>query len=658
VDLLMTHLDGETHLEPNVSFKSATVAVIVQGHLASTLGPSPESEGVDGIQSFGGWMDNTDELMDLDDSVPQFAAWAIGKWDVLRGLFAVKDSQYVSGSRHKVNLREFSSFMWSQDFEGDVARVYREIQRRGPQETARVSTPVTDTLDQDAGITVAQLLCFEKQCQTTAANLDRGVEGSPISRLVKLLKEKRGCTLRAFRMDLDVRADGKVTQADFVNACRGRTLNIPTEANHIWTSLRPGSSQKEPLELSDFDAEEASNVYQFAEVIWATFGFDLDRAWAFIDPSRRTVVSMDEFVQGVKNFGFQGNAKLLFRGLDCGGLGHLKRTEFEYMNVFIKTNCKVNYNAPFLRDLASWVESWGGADSFLIELGFEEVSKAGVKKRTQVGLTVCDLAARLTALGYPGDAFQVSVAAARKCGGAMVMRGTFQELLEGRRAGSPPRRRTLNARASQLRACQLAEDENAPCEWTQASPGTEQSLASSPDAKSSPQSKTVAWRPRKVWKDSVDNVASANDAKPRMQRNYFSVPQKTMGLAMLDATAHMVQSECPRPSSPCRSVSPKVDSNRLAASASSSPTRPQAFMVHKPAWNNTIDHSSEVNSRKPIGTRRYFGGVEQPVKDDTLKELTWRKYSMKNKKSASQPLLQGALDRMAVVDATSPEDAY
>jgi hypothetical protein len=194
------------------------------------------------------------------------------------------------------------------------------------------------------------------------------------------------------------------------------------EARHIWDQLRPNVEDNAssstfcgalPLELSDLDEKEAANVNQFAQDVWTYFGFDLDKAWACIDPYDRRVVSLDEFVEGVKGFGFEGNAKLIFRGLDSGGLGRLSRVDFDYMNVFVKANSKVNYSSPSIRALTSWVKTQGGVDSFLDKLGFEAPAKAGTSKTEEVLRDVSDVAARLTALGYPGDAFGCAAITAR-----------------------------------------------------------------------------------------------------------------------------------------------------------------------------------------------------------------------------------------------------
>jgi len=639
-------------------------------------------------QSFGPWMEGCHEPADVEDSVRLFAVWAAGKWDMLHRLFKDKEASYVPLHKDKVTLSDFKHLLQYQGFEGNAVRVFWEIQRRGGHQATinNHSGLHEEGIDPDAGITVAQMINFERRCQSMLPK--GGVEGSPISRLVKLLREKRGCVLRGWRLDLDVRLAGCVTHSDFVNACR--KLNIPTEARHIWTSLRPDSKDKsssKPLVLSELDTEEADNVNEFAQAIWVNFGLDLDKAWAVIDPCGRTVVSVEEFVYAVKSFGFGGSAKLLFRGLDSSGLGRLMRADFEYMNVFIRASSKLNYSASSIRDLSSWVETQGGLDVFLDKLGFEAEVKAGRSTNVEaVGLTVSDLAARLTALGYPGDALSVAAVAARHCqpprkshvgdksgsvGGGLIVRSKMHDLLGARRSGAPPRRESLAVRVIQLNEASVEKSaQNA------GAPEDSKSL----EAAAAQKAKTPTWRPRKVWENSVANIASENDTKPPCARSYFSVPPKTMGLHVLDGTGDHLQPETARdgPKSPSSSsASPKVDTNRSRAvsnmstlSTSSSAKRLdmtetgfaasghgrrsrfvwgkdrsslKALVMARPAWDNHAENFSEVNCRRPGAARQYFSNAEHPVKDEIQKEHSQRRAAMRNKRSASAPKLASAL---------------
>merc|ERR1719420_1882344 len=97
-------------------------------------------------------------------------------------------------------------------------------------------------------------------------------------------------------------------------------------------------------------------------------------------------------------------------------------------------------------------------------------------------LSVSDLSARLTALGYPGDALQVAMIAARNGGGTSVTRENLHGLILGKRAGSPTKSLARSATTGQL-------EKKQPSTLNQ-------------------------WKPQKAWKDSVDNISGNNDQKP------------------------------------------------------------------------------------------------------------------------------------------------
>ena len=47
----------------------------------------------------------------------------------------------------------------------------------------------------------------------------------------------------------------------------------------------------------------------------------------YVTASLLTLVALEEFSRGVQMLGFDGNARLLFNGLDSSGLGKLRRQE-------------------------------------------------------------------------------------------------------------------------------------------------------------------------------------------------------------------------------------------------------------------------------------------------------------------------------------------
>jgi len=308
------------------------------------------------VHSFGPFLDNensrsrfsTFTVQDVEDPVQKFAQWSAGKWDVLHGYFGYQEQNGCYVGRDSLTCDQFVRFVRSLGFEGNAVRVFAEIHREGPQAdrakagkiNEKDEIEIDDEPERDE-ITLPQMQRFDRRCRQIISDLGKGDEGSSANRLVRLLKQHRGNLLRAWRMDLDIRGSGLVSFSDFTAACK--TLGIANEAKQIWLSFRPLEKEKEgyrkhrgssaPLMFSELDTEEATNVQQFAECLWNQFGLDLDKAWARIDMCGRKCVTMEEFVQGTKKLGFEGNAKLLFRGLDIGGLGRLWKNEFEYIKV-------------------------------------------------------------------------------------------------------------------------------------------------------------------------------------------------------------------------------------------------------------------------------------------------------------------------------------
>lgn len=611
------------------------------------------------VQSFGAFLEGTVKQHDivtkhdLEDPTLFFHIWATGKWDVLRGLFKF-DHKPKGSVRRKVSANEFVSFVRGHGFEGNAVRVFAEIQQMGPQqqELSQASMLATGLTTQDVveaerdGITLPQLTMFQKRLQGVASGMDGAVEGSPVAQFVDFLRKKRGCILRAWRLDLDARGAGRVTRGEFVSSCK--TMLGPTEARQLWTSLRP-TGGPEPLEMSELDAEESANINKFAESLWSNFGFDLDRAWAIIEPCGRGNASIEEFVQGVKSLGFEGNAKILFNGLNASGLGRLWRNEFDYMHVFASKN-KLAHSAPSIRALGSWVQSqFDDAEAFLTQLGFvagpREHGNPGIKP--VVKLTVSDLAARLTALGYPGDALHAATIAARTGSGTYVVREKLYALLVGKRMGAPPSRNSNAAWQEKY------VDDRKFCE---------EAMPQRPKP-------AVVWRPPKAWKGGVDNLSKNNETKPPHVRSYFSKAEKPRGMSMLDATSPLASKSSPSresSSSPLRVVSPKIDTGRdnlSARSISSSPTRqrqsplirgqgfspagrsarsrPSPQEWQKTGWDNSVDNSWKDNARFPKYNRSYFSDpIDRPVKEDMQQQLSIRK-NLGLGMSSSSPMLGG-----------------
>jgi len=249
--------------------------------------------------------------------------------------------------------------------------------------------------------------------------------GSPKDLICQILRKKRGTLLRAWRMDIDTRAMGKVSYTDFVKCCRN--LGAGAHATLCWNSLQ---LEGQPLNFSDLAEEESENLEALATCIWQVVGGDFNKAWEFMDSSHQNWIMLEEFSQAVKDLGFDGDAKLLFRGLDTSRLGKLRREDFLYIRrVSHVTRQFLDQSRGVVTDLITWAKrEQGGSEEFLAKLGL------GINCPQ---ITLGDLAARLAALGFDGDAREAAIKVARmengRQGGTMITLESLQGLLSGLR---------------------------------------------------------------------------------------------------------------------------------------------------------------------------------------------------------------------------------
>jgi len=253
-------------------------------------------------------------------------------------------------------------------------------------------------------------------------------------------------------------------------------------------------------------------------------------------------------------------------------------------------------------------------------------------------LTVADVAARLTTLGFPGDSLQVARIAAKTGGRNYVVRAKLLGLILGKRSGAPPGKGCENRLACSAK-----------------SQHTTQKLGST---KSSPS----PWRPGKVWQGVDCHISATNYSKPASTRTYFSVPDKVGGFPM---SRNNPDESLPKSTRETRSVSPRVDTNLENAKElrpyeqanrarsltprkrldlndsgqSSSPDRTLDLRTRNvtwgknretennvskstTAWDNNLFLSSEVNSSRVPAARGYFTDyVDKSVKRQIQRKM-------------------------------------
>lgn len=405
----------------------------------------------------------------------------------------------------------------------------------------------------EASITLAQLKRFERKCVSVASMLASSNGQSFAARFVKLLVQQRGCVLRAWKMDIDKRGTGRVAFVDFCNACR--ELHMAPQGKLVWNNVR--QDRVTPLELRELDAREAANLEDFSDTLWRTVGFDLTKAWQFLDTNNQNYLTYEDFKAGSDRLGFQGDARLLYRGLDGSGLGRLRRVDLEYLAKVSRTaHRKLGGSGQMagpVAELIMWMHrEIGGPEQLISEL------RLGAQDRE---IAVADLAARFTALGFEGDALGAATKAARSLGGTRLTAGTLFSLL----CGGKTRK-----------------------ECSTPSPKS----PSSPSARSPGSSTGRTARPQGGWCDSVDNLSEHNTHKCKYTRSYF----KGHTRAQLD-NGSPIASSPPRLHRPRRPLSPSL--------------------MGRPAWEDNFDAINQsANEGLSSHCRTYFSDpCEKPVRE-------------------------------------------
>jgi len=506
-------------------------------------------------------------------AVVEFNNWAQSipsGWDQIHQMFIREDANPAGGTymdNGSQGMRGIAKKRWIQLLmskgypnEENAAEVFDEIAK---EILSDKKGRLVDLMEAPAEttITLPQLKRFERRMVSVNATLSASDEQSPAGRFIKFLVKERGSTLRGWRMELDKRASGRVAFVDFTNACRN--LGISSQGKLIWNNLR--QDKVTPLEFHELDPKEANNLEDFAETLWSTVGFDLGKAWMFLDTNNQNYLSYEEWKSGVKKLGFEGDAKILFKGLDTSGLGRVKRSEFEYIGKVsrIAQSRLGGGQGPKagLTELITWVQrELGGAHELIVKLGLGNGEK---------DIVVGDLAARLTALGFEGDALQAATRAARSEGGTHISAEALYSLLCGGRPKAIDRK----------------------CGRAHMSAG-------------SPRQQKGAWC------NGVDNISVKNSLTCKYQRGYF---QEHSNINRDERQAVVLAQQ--RSQGSLRSVN-------------SLPVGMEDWSISaRPAWSDNFDHVAQAsNTTLPSHSRKYFSNpADKPVREEIRAIVRQRK---------------------------------
>lgn len=549
---------------------------------------SQDSPGELSNRSSTGW-----NISSSTDPIGNFVEWAANRWRLIHSIFLDDhiNQHSLGGPETKVGGalagRCVTDKLWGQQirnlgYTGDPHAVFQDIAREVRHE-GQDQQLQTAGVDHRRTISLAQFQRFETRVLAESRRLGAQEQGSPAARLRSLLYRQRNSLLRGWRLDLDTRGAGTVAYSDFAIACR--RLGLQCQSRLVWNSLRPFDDRA--LEFEELCPEEAQNLESFAEILWEVAGLDMDEAWRMIDLERKSKVNQADFVHACQGLGFEGNAVMLFRGLDTSGLGWIWREEFEYLTKVSKMARQRLYRAGVngsLAALAHWAQrELGGAQELLQQLGLGPDRKY---------ITVCDFAARLTALGFDGNAHQAAARAARSEGGTQISRDTLKVLLTGE--GKP---RALVPESPKNRGL--------------ASPASTLSKSSSSPSIGGKRT-VVAKQP---WKNSLEDYTAKNAGKPRTSRAYFGDAPKLR--------------ESPKFQPPSRRSSADSSATGCDQSVMSELLRSQAITARRPQWNQSFSGKADFNV--PKSSRTYFNDVaERPVRDAQRAALRQRASSAGN----------------------------
>merc|ERR1719218_583168 len=119
-------------------------------------------------------------------------------------------------------------------------------------------------------------------------------------------------------MDIDLQSTGTVAYTTFIRACH--KLEYGHHSQLLWNNFRPDATTA-PLEFTEFASEEAANLESFTQTLWVSCQFNMYKAWEIIDVTERLRVRETEFIDGARTLGFDGDAAIIYRGLDTYGFG-------------------------------------------------------------------------------------------------------------------------------------------------------------------------------------------------------------------------------------------------------------------------------------------------------------------------------------------------
>eukprot|EP00929_Paragymnodinium_shiwhaense_P012908 TRINITY_DN120785_c0_g1_i1.p1 TRINITY_DN120785_c0_g1~~TRINITY_DN120785_c0_g1_i1.p1 ORF type:complete len:1107 (-),score=248.49 TRINITY_DN120785_c0_g1_i1:78-3398(-) len=352
-----------------------------------------------------------------------FCDWASygNRWNNFQELFYSEDVLCGIPSRKEISKTEFVRFLRDNGFKGNAEVVYQEVKRECWNErddALRKNMGTPDDL-----VSFRQVKYFECRCRAHVNSLSSNQWGSVASALVNTLRHKRGSTLRGWRLDMDIRKTGRVAHKDFTIAARN--LGLSCQSKQMWAAMRPQGGVL-PLDFRELDPKESALVESLCEAVEHTLNFNLKKAFQFMDRNKQRFVTFEDFCCGAARLGMSNSEeelKKIYNGLDSRGTGRVTADDFLYLDLISHCSHRQHNDCTHQRacqDLHTWMERTLKPDDSL-------ANKLGLKNGASLSTT--DVAARLTAIGYQGDALAVAKRAATELGGETVTAHSVNKLL-------------------------------------------------------------------------------------------------------------------------------------------------------------------------------------------------------------------------------------
>jgi len=512
------------------------------------------------------------ETREFEDQIAArlFSDWCSqdNKWATFQDLFYSESAHSGLAARREVSKDEFVKFCKQHGYKGNCEVIFREVQSECDQAIKQRGLKKGDK------ITFAHFKSFQWRCVGHIATLKANEWGSPAIVLVNALRHKRGTSLRGWRLDVDLRQNGRVAYVDFSNAMR--KLNMSCQVKQMWNTMRPDGNAGgyiRALEFQELDPQEAAIMESFCDCLYLATGFDLEQAFEIMDSRNLKFLLYEDFFKGCQKLGYQGNEahiSCLFHGLDSRGLKKITNEDLNYLKKVSKRSQKsaadMTGQTQLLDKLILWTQrSLGGVNGLIqtLELQNDQI------------ITSADFEICLVELGFDGDVRKTAAFIERQAGQSGITPDVLRQCLSGRDAKGRLSLQCSNKRRPEVVA-------------------------------------------KQVWKDGLFNPAQMNKGKPSCRRAYFSVPYRDGNEGHIFIPCNKTLFEASHRSL-MRTTADYSSIRSPGNSRQSSPGRAasaDAFRHREQDWNGNLYDASRLNERRCSVDRSHVGNGTRSTSPD------------------------------------------